>query len=154
MPDGTVGIFTTASLLGQTLGNLSFGFMADRFGHKLSLELGALSSVLAFGLAWLAPTAGWYFVVFFLLGINLGAALVSGILIPMEFSEPQRRPTYAGMANTAVGLVSIVAPLLGAWLASKNYNWVFAVGAVVNLAALVAMRWWVREPRWAAVIKV
>lgn len=154
VPDGTVGIFTTAYLLGQTLGNLSFGFMADRFGHKLSLELGALSSVLAFGLAWLAPTAGWYFVVFFLLGISAGAALVSGLLIPLEFSEPQRRPTYAGMANTAVGLTSIVAPLLGAWLASKNYNWVFALGTVVNLAALVAMHWWVREPRRTVVIKV
>jgi MFS family permease len=154
VPDSTVGIFTTASLLGQAAGNLSFGIMADRFGHKLSLELGALSSVLAFSLAWLAPAVGWYFVVFFLLGITVGAVLVSGILVPMEFSEPQRRPTYVGMANTTVGLTSIVAPLLGAWLASKNYNWVFAVGAVVNLAALVAMRWWVREPRWTAVIKV
>mgnify|MGYP001825013405 CR=1 FL=1 len=154
VPDSTVGIFTTASLLGQTLGNLSFGFMADRFGHKLSLELGALSSVLAFSLAWLAPTPVWYYAVFFLLGINLGAVLVSGILAPMEFSEPQRRPTYVGMANTATGLVSIVAPLLGAWLVSKNYNLVFAVGAAVNLAALIALRWWVREPRWTAVIKV
>jgi MFS family permease len=154
VPDSTVGIFTTASLLGQTAGNLTFGFMADRFGHKLSLELGALSSVLAFGLAWLAPTATWYYVVFFLLGINSGAVLVSGILAPLEFSEPERRPTYVGMANTATGLASIVAPLLGAWLVSWDYSWVFAVGAVVNLAALIALRWWVREPRWETVIKV
>jgi MFS family permease len=146
-------MYTTAHLLGQAAGNLFCGFLADRFGHKLSLELGALSSIFAFSLAWLAPAAAWYYLVFFLLGTSSGAILVSGILAPMEFSEPHRRPTYVGLANTAVGIVSIVAPLLGAWLVSISYYWVFAVGTVVNLAALVAMRWWVREPRWATVVK-
>ncbi len=148
VPDSTVGIYTAAYLLGQTAGNLGFGFLADRYGHKLSLELGALASTLAFALAWLAPTPGWVVLVFVLLGINLGAVIVSGTLVTLEFSEAQRRPTYAGMANTAVGLVAIVAPLLGAWLAGVDYGWLFAVGAVVNLAALIAMRGWVREPRW------
>jgi hypothetical protein len=55
------------------------------------------------------------------------------------------------MANTAVGLVSVVAPLLGAWLASKGYNWLFALSAGINLLALILMRWWVKEPRQARV---
>jgi MFS family permease len=113
--------------------------------------VGALSACLAFGLAWLAPSAEWIYAVFFLMGINLGSILVSGILVALEFSEPQRRPTYAGMTNTAVGLVALVAPLLGAWLAAGGYGWLFATGAIVNLCALVTMRWWVREPRWATV---
>jgi MFS family permease len=146
-----VGVFTAALLVGQTLGNLAFGFLADRFGHKLSLELSALASFLAFTLAWLAASANWYYAVFALLGITLGGIIVSGILVSMEFSEPERRPTYAGMANTAVGLVSVVAPLLGAWLASKGYNWLFALSAGINLLALILMRWWVKEPRQARV---
>ena len=150
VPDATVGIYTAVYLLGQTAGNLAFGFLADRFGHKLSLELGALASVLAFTVAWLAPTPAWMILVFALLGINLGSALVSGTLVTLEFSQPQRRPTYAGLTNTIIGLVAIVAPLLGAWLASVDYGWLFAVGAVVNLIALIAMHWWVREPRWVA----
>jgi hypothetical protein len=52
------------------------------------------------------------------------------------------------MANTTLGLVSTVAPLLGAWLAGIGYGWLFAIGAAINLIALAAMRWWVREPRW------
>ena len=149
VPDSTVGLYTGAYLIGQTAANLVFGLLADRFGHKLSLELGALASTLAFVLAWLALAPGWMFVVFVLLGVNLGAVLVSGILVTLEFSEPQRRPTYVGLANTAVGLVSIVAPLLGAVLAGIDYGWVFGLSVLVNLAALIAMRWWVREPRWA-----
>ena len=151
VPDSIVGVFTAALLLGQTLGNLAFGFLADRFGHKLSLELSALASFLAFTLAWLAPSADWYYAVFALLGVALGGTIVSGILVSMEFSKPQRRPTYAGMANTGVGLVSVAAPLLGAWLASKGYNWLFALSAGANLMALILMRWWVKEPRGARV---
>jgi MFS family permease len=154
IPDSTVGLYTAFYLAGQTVGNLTFGFLADRFGHKLSLEIGALASTLAFVLAWLAHSPAWIYAVFFLLGVNSGAVLVSGILVALEFSEPQRRPTYAGMANTTTGLASIVAPLLGAWLASIDYGWLFAASSAVNLAALIAMHWWVREPRWAAATKV
>jgi DHA1 family bicyclomycin/chloramphenicol resistance-like MFS transporter len=147
VPDSTVGLYTAAYWLGQTGGNLAFGFLADRYGHKLSLELGAVASVLAFTAIWLAPSAAWVFVAFVLLGINLSAIIGSGILVALEFCEPQRRPTYAGMTNTTAGLVNMAAPLLGAWLASITYGWVFAMSALVNLIALFAMRWWVREPR-------
>jgi MFS family permease len=148
VPDGTVGLYTAASWIGQTVGTLALGFLADRFGHKLSLELGAIASVVGYALAWLAPTPAWILAVFVLLGINLGAVLTSGILVALEFSEPERRPTYAGLTNTFVGLSNIGAPLVGAWLAGVGYSWLFGVGAAVNLVALAAMRWWVREPRW------
>jgi MFS family permease len=148
MPDSTVGVYTGALLVGETIGNLTLGWLADRYGHKLSLELAALASFLAFAMAWLAPSPVWYYAVFALLGFTAGGIMVSGILIVMEFCEPGRRPTYVGMANTGVGLVSMAAPLLGAWLAGLSYSWLFALSTAVNLVALAAMRWWVKEPRW------
>jgi MFS family permease len=147
--DGTVGLYTFALLLGQTLGNLAFGLLSDRMGHKLSLELAAVAYFLAHTLAWLAPTPAWYPLVFLLMGLGLGSVLVSGILIVLEFCEPERRPTYAGMGNTAVGIASIAGPLLATALASVGYDLLFATGAAINLAAWVAMRWWVQEPRYA-----
>jgi len=150
VPDSTVGVYTAALLIGQTFGNLAFGFMADRFGHKLSLEIGALAAFLGFGLAWLAPAAEWYYAAFALLGISTAAVFVSGILVVLEFCEPPRRPTYVGIANTGVGLVGMVSPLLGAWLASVDYGWLFALSAGISFVALLLMRWWVREPRQAA----
>jgi MFS family permease len=147
--DSIVGVYTGVLLLGQTVGNLTFGFLADRFGHKLSLELGALVSLFAFLLAWLSPAPHWYYGVFALLGIAIGAMIVSGILVIMEFCEPQRRPTYAGMANSSMGLVSLAAPLIGAWLAKMSYSWLFALSAIVYLLAFIALHWWVKEPRWA-----
>jgi hypothetical protein len=35
-------------------------------------------------------------------------------------------------------------------LASPGYGWLFGVATLVNLAALVLFRWWVREPRLTA----
>jgi hypothetical protein len=39
-------------------------------------------------------------------------------------------------------------------LASIGYGWLFAIGAAVNLLALVMLHWTVREPRWARVGQV
>jgi MFS family permease len=142
-----VGLYTGAYWLGQMAGTLSLGFLADRRGHKLSLELGTLAAVGAYVLAWLAPAPAWYLAVFFLIGINTGSLLGSGILIALEFAPPRRRPTYVGLTNTIVGGVNIIAPLLGTWLASVSYRSAFAASAVAGLAGLILMHWWVREPR-------
>ncbi|MFN2185061.1 MAG: MFS transporter [Anaerolineae bacterium] len=152
--DSVVGIYTAVFMVGQTAGNLGFGLLADRYGHKLSLEMGALASAFAFILALVAPAPGWIFAVFALLGINTSALLVSGIMVNLEFSPPERRPTYVGLANTAIGIASIVAPLLGAWLATRSYGWLFGVSTAVNVAALVALHWWVREPRFAETLQL
>ncbi|MGQ9841586.1 MAG: MFS transporter [Anaerolineae bacterium] len=147
VPDSAAGLYTLSLLAGQTVGNLAFGFLSDHLGHKVCLELGALAGAIAFALAWLAPAPAWYYAVFMLAGIGLGAVIVSGILIVMEFCEPARLPTYVGIANTAVGLISALAPLLGAMLAQLDYGWLFAASALANLAAFGAFRWTVREPR-------
>lgn len=147
--DGIVGLYTTFMLVGQTVGTLGFGLLADRRGHKISVELGGLALLIAFIIAWFAPAPQWYYVVFLLLGIVNGAMMVSGLMIVFEFSEPKMRPTYTGLTNTSLGVLGILTPLVGAWLASQNYDWLFAVSAAASLAGLVVIRWFVREPRWA-----
>ncbi len=147
IPDATAGLYTFAWLIGQTLGNLALGFLADRRGHKLNLEIAALLGLSAFMLAWLAPNPNWYFAVFALNGVISGALFVSGILIVLEMCDPARRPTYTGISNTAVGIVGVAAPLLGAALAEVDYRLLFAVSALAYLVGFALFRWWVREPR-------
>lgn len=147
VPDGTVGLYTLALLIGQTLANAAAGFLADRTGHKLPLELGSVLLAAAYLLAWLAPTANWYFIVFVLLGLGTGAAVVSGTMIVLEFSPADRRPTYTGLINTAMGVLGMVSPLIGAWLATRSYDLLFALSALFCLAGFIGLRRWVREPR-------
>lgn len=147
--DGTVGLYTAAFLIGQTVGNLILGFVADKSGHKLPLEVAAIGRVLAFTVAWLAPVSDYYFLVFFLFGLVEGATIVSGMAIVMEFSSAEKRPTYAGLTNTSVGVVSMIGPMVGAILALLGYNWLFLTSAVVSVFAFIAFHWWVKEPRFA-----
>ncbi len=149
--DSTAGLYTMAFLAGQTFGYIVFGFLADRRGHKLALELAILASTLGFACTWLAPGPEWYFVAFVLFGIGSSAVVGSAMLVVMEFCAPERRPTYIGITSTSVGVVGLVAPLIGAGLASISYEGLFAVCVGIDVVALALMRWWVREPRWKAI---
>jgi hypothetical protein len=75
--------------------------------------------------------------------------IVSGTLVAMEFGPPERRPTYIGIVNTAVGLVSFTSPMIAAGLASIGYGLLFALCVCVGFLAWIAMRFWVQEPRRA-----
>jgi MFS family permease len=148
LPDSQAGIFTVAMLVGQALSNLVFGWLADRKGHKLILEICVLTTALSAGIAALAPTESWFLLVFFLFGISTAGFILSGISIVFEFCEPDNRPTYIGINNTYNGVIAIIMPLLGGWLAlSFGYQVMFSITFFISLIGLALLRFWVREPR-------
>ena len=147
--DATVGIYTAMLLVGQALGTLALGLMADRKGHKQSFEIVAFASLLAYSFVWLGPSPAYFFPAFFLLGIANGGLIISGILVTMEFADPERRPTFIGITSFGIGVVGMLAPLIGTVLSTVSLSSIFALGMFINLIALFAMRFWVQEPRFA-----
>lgn len=148
LPEGQAGIFTVSMLVGQALGNLIFGSLADRKGHKLVLELSTLLGVLSVGAASLAPSSGWFLFVFAFAGTSNAGVILSGIMIVFEFSTPDIRPTYIGLNNTLVGIAAAATPLIGAWLVSAmGYQTLFAVTVGIGILGYILLRWTVREPR-------
>ncbi len=145
--DATVGWYTAALFLGQTIGNLAAGVIADRWGHKITLVIGQVMAIIGFGMAWLAPTPEWYYPVFFFLGLAAGITIVSAVLSSMEFSHRDHLPTYVGVGNTVSGLGSAVAPIIGGLLAVLSYNLLFAVATLVSALAMILLIFTVREPR-------
>jgi MFS family permease len=146
-PDATVGLFTVALLLGQTLGTLAAGLVADRWGHKMSLTIGMVVNAASFALAWLAQDTLWFYPVFLLNGAANGMLIVSSVLSVMEFSAPEDRPTYIGLGNTVTGIGSAIAPLIGGLLAVISYDFLFVASAVVSIVGVVVLAVFVREPR-------
>lgn len=148
LSDSQASGYVIAMQVGQALANLLFGFMADRKGHKLVLELSAAISALSFALSFFAPSPVWFYPIFFLRGASMAASLISGISIVYEFTTPADRPTYIGLANTIPGIAGSVAPLFGGWLAGgSGYPLTFALSAITGLASYVVLHWMVREPR-------
>jgi len=148
LPDAQASGFTIALQIGLALANLVFGLLADRKGHKLSLEICFSLSVLSLVLAVLAPRPWWFLAVFFLRGAVTGGIWVSGISIVYEFTDAENRPTYIGLANTLPGVAAALAPLLGGWLAGAiNYTAMFILSIGMGTASLILLRVAVREPR-------
>jgi MFS family permease len=148
--DATVGGYTGAMLLGEAAGMLVFGALADRRGHKLSLVLAALSYVGAYALTAWSPGPGVYIPAFVLIGLGLGGQITSGIMLTLEFAPAGRQPTYAGLVNTILGIVGVTAPLIGAWLAARDFSLLFLVGACLNSLAFLLFLFRVRDPRHLA----
>jgi len=136
--DGLVGFFTAALLGSQALAHYLLGALADHWGHKQVLELSTAVGVASLLLAMVAPSPGWYIVVFVLVGISSAGYQLSGYTLAMAFSNEAERPTYIGLANTALAPVGILGPLVVAQLAATlGYPALFATTALVGLGGLI-----------------
>ena len=144
---GTVGNYTVALLVGQSVSNLLFGLLADRKGHKPPLVLGGLAAASAYIIAGLTTNPLLYYLVFLLLGVYFSATFVSGLMIVLEFVGPEQRPTYIGTTNSIIGAINVVIPLLGGWLATFSYSYLFALSAAAGLLGVLLMWFWVVDPR-------
>jgi MFS family permease len=148
LPDAVASGFMVTLQAGLTLAFLFFGFLSDRKGHKLSLEICIVVSVLLLVLVIIAPSPWWFFPIFFLRGAVNAGTFVSGISIIYEFTEAENRPTYIGLANTIPGIVVSVAPLFGGWLAGAvSYRAMFILSALIGAASWAVLRFAVHEPR-------
>lgn len=146
--DATVGLYTLVMLIGQACGYLVLGWMADHYGHKRSVAVGIMATLIAFILAWVIPSPGFYFVIYALLGINMSSGVVSGMLVVWEFCETSRVPTYSGLANTTRGVAGLLAPIIATSLAEWRYEILFGICSLLMLVGLVLVLFWVKEPRW------
>jgi MFS family permease len=148
LPDAQASAFTIALQIGLALANLFFGFLADRRGHKLSLEICMALSALSLVVAIFAPSPLWFFPVFFLRGAVNAGTFISGISIVYEFTDAENRPTYIGLANTIPGVAGAIAPMIGGSLAGAlSYQAMFTLSAAIGAIGWVLLHLGVREPR-------
>ena len=146
--DGMVGLFTTSLMVGTALSNLIFGWMADKFGHKLVIELSTLALMLSSAIALLAPTPEYFYLVFALQGVYTAGIILSGIMIVFEFCEEDIRPTYIGLTNSSIGIFAGITPMIGGWLAdTAGFAWLFGVSALFSILSFILLRFTVGEPR-------
>lgn len=148
LPDAQAAVFTALSLGGAMIGFVTSGWAGDRLGHKVVLVSSGFLWAMALLTALLAPSTGVYYLVFVLMGISNGAAIVSDLNIVMEFGHGAERPMYIGLARTIMGPVLLVAPLLGGWIAQvADYPVMFGVSLAFAAAGFLLLWVAVTEPR-------
>jgi MFS family permease len=148
MSDLTAGFLTAALMLTSTVANAVMGWLGDRLGHRAMLIVGSVAVTLSSLMAWGAPSIGWLYPVFILSGLANVAYWTIGMAITVEFGSEETRPTYIGLSNTLVAPFTIIAPLIGGWIAqAASFQTTFMVSAVGGLVIAILLFWLVRDPR-------
>ena len=148
MSEAIAGLMTGALMAIQFIASPVMGWIGDRKGHRVVLEVGSLSAVSGALLAWWAPEIRWFFPVFLLAGIANVATWTTPMAMTIEFGSEDDRPAYIGLANTLIAPGAIAAPLLGGWLADQaGYPATFLASAAAGLATILVLHFAVRDPR-------
>jgi MFS family permease len=152
-----VGILISLNTMVALATKPLMGVLADRFGHKLSLNVAvALRSAVTIVLA--VAAAPWQ--VFGARAIHgLSVALrdpATGALIAEHGGKKQIAQSFAWY-QTAKSVAGnggkALAPLVLLWT-SSNFTWVFLVAFALSLAPVVVVALWVRDPEPEAEVSV
>jgi MFS family permease len=151
MGDIAAGLLMGVYTLSQIFINPILGWIGDRWDHPAALKIGALAAFLSAIIAWLAPSLNWFYLVYFLAAIANVAIWVVGMAMTLEFGKENERPAYIGLSNTLVAPITILAPILGGWLAdASGYGSTFLVTAIFGLVSFLVLHFLVRDPRHPA----
>ncbi|MBN1667236.1 MAG: MFS transporter [Anaerolineales bacterium] len=136
-PGAAIGLMTALMSGSSIFANALMGWAGDRWGHQVALGIGTIAMFLSAVIAWLAPAYSWFYLAFILAGVASVAVWTTPIAMTLEFGGLSQRPAYLGLSHTLTAPSTLLAPILGGWLADwLGYPAAFVAGAVASLVVL------------------
>jgi MFS family permease len=148
---GQIGTLISFGFLGQLIGALIGGSLAERFGGRPVIVV----AVLWFGLMSLACGFAWSYqsllVLRLLQGLGLGAEVPVAATYISELAKAGGRGRFVLLFELVFPLGLVAAAVLGRWIVpTLGWQYLFFVGGVPALFALLMMRNLPESPRWLA----
>jgi len=147
LTDAVAGIFTSVMMGSMIIGNIFFGLLADRFGHKLNLILSSASTAVACLAALLAPSLEVYLIVFVGSAFQVGLSGISRLSLVAELCSEDERPTYVALTNMVTSPFVLFGVLAGVIAGSFGYQVVFIIAGLLALSSALWLTFKVEEPR-------
>jgi MFS family permease len=142
------GIQTSVLMMASMVMNIFLGWLADHWSRLRVLEIGFVAMFLSALIACLAPNLNWFYLVMALAGTANTALWTIMMALTLQFGNDEDRPTYVGMANTLIAPVTIIAPLIGGWLANvSGYQAAFLSSALVSIVSILILHFFVKDPK-------
>jgi MFS family permease len=143
-----IGILTGLLLFTEVAVNPIMGWLGDRRGHLLTLQIGIVATIASFILAMGVRGVVWFFPIFILAGVANVAAWTVPLSMTLEFGTESQRPAYIGLANTLIAPSTFFAPVLAGLLIDNfNYNAAFLASAIAGFVTLIVLVLGVKDPR-------
>ncbi|HUF00736.1 MAG TPA: MFS transporter [Anaerolineales bacterium] len=148
MDEVTAGYLTAALTISQTVANASMGWLGDKVGHRAMLIIGAATATSSSFLAWIAPSLAWFFPIFILSGFANVSIWTNGMTMTVDFSDEKERPFYIGLAQTLTAPATMIAPIIGGWIAdTQGFVITFALSMILSIVMMSILVFLVKEPR-------
>ncbi len=143
-----IGGLSFAFLGSDTLSNLLWGPMGDRFGFRIVYLLALLASLGGVALLSVSDTALPIYSAFVLLGIGTSGWMLAATTMVLEFGAHEDIPMRLGLMTTAEGLVAAIGPVLAGLLVAVAGFAPLFVAVLAALGVAIALTIFaVREPR-------
>ncbi|KAF0847552.1 sugar porter family MFS transporter [Nocardia caishijiensis] len=144
-----VGVITSSLLVGAAIGSLTGGWMADRFGRRMTLLFAAALFFVGALAQAVSPNPTFMIVTRLLLGVAVGTA---SLVVPMYVSEIAPA-TYRGrlvsMNSLMIASGQLLAYIINALLApTANWRLMLAMAAIPAIALFAGMLFMPDSPRW------
>ena len=146
-----VGWLISTGYVGQLIGALAGGWLAERFGRRPVI----FAAILWFGLLSIACAFAWSYqsllVLRALQGLGLGAEVPVAATYISELAKAQGRGRFVLLFELIFPVGILMAALLGRWIVPHlGWQYMFYIGGLPALLALFLMRLLPESPRWLA----
>jgi putative MFS transporter len=147
-----IGILISAGFLGQLVGALLFGWVAERLGRMTAM----VWSIATFAVMSLVCAFAWDYdslLVFRTIqGIGLGGEVPVAAVYISELSRARHRGRFVLLYEMVFPVGLVAASLVGLWVVPRwGWQYMFVIGALPAILALLLRRLLPESPRWLAV---
>lgn len=146
--EAEAGYLTAAYLFCSIASSLVMGRLADRKNPRVVMAAGGLAASASAAIALAAPSAGWFYVSFLLASVAIVAIWTIPLPLTVRFGSEQERPYYIGLSSTLTAPATILAPLLGGWLADTvGFQATFVVSILCGVLMAGMLVFVVKDPQ-------
>ncbi|MFL6930759.1 MAG: MFS transporter [Xanthobacteraceae bacterium] len=147
-----IGLLISAGFLGQLMGALVFGWVSERYGRITAM----IWSVGIFAVMSLVCAFAWNYeslLVFRTLqGIGLGGEVPVAATYISELTKAKGRGRFVLLYELVFPVGLVGASLIGLWIVPRfGWQYMFVLGAIPAILALLLQRLVPESPRWLAV---
>jgi MFS family permease len=141
------GFMTGVFLMASIVAGLVMGRLADRWSPRVVMVIGAVAATLSATMAMLAPSANWFYVSFILTSMAIVAIWTLPLPLTVQFGTEEERPYYIGLSSTVTAPATLLAPVIGGWLADTvGFQATFMVSVVCGLLMAATLVFVVKDP--------
>ncbi len=144
--------FISATFIGMLIGAACAGVLGDRYGRKFTYQFNlGIFGIASFAAA-AAPSMGWLIAARFVGGLGLGAEIVVGYGMLIEFVPPSHRGRWAALLSLVTNFGLFASTLIG-WIVIPTLGWraMFIIAGFGAVLVLWLRRTMPESPRWLAV---